>query len=110
MLTRTRSALTLSLFYGKLVLPSRRHRAPLAPEHPHTASHTHGSLTDSQSPASPAEWHGYGRGVAASPPILAVFAAALAIPCHFVAVSCRDLAAFATHNAECQVAGSRKVA
>jgi hypothetical protein len=43
-------------------------------------------------------------------PNIAVFAANLAIRCHIVAVSCRDLAAFATYNAKCQVGAGREPA
>ena len=48
--------------------------------------------------------------IAAIHPDIAVLAAHRATRCHSVAISCRDRAAFAAHNAKRQVARSRQPA
>src|SRR5690242_12265097 len=75
-----RSALTIHLLHGKLVLSTDTHPVSRAPAHLHTEANMALSIHHSHSPC--------GMDVAASSPHRAVFAANLAIPlatcCHIL--------------------------
>src|SRR5690349_16045488 len=91
--------LTTAHLYGILVLLSRRHPVPLAPEQPHKASKTYVHA--------PSQRRVRQRGSRRIPAHPCRFGRP---PCQIVAVSCRDLATFAAHDAQCYVAIGRKPA